>query len=171
MGGYEGDPLREVDGCDIGMDTKIAKFVALYDCEIGDRCRIWRFVNAYGATVGDNCMLGSFVELQSDVSIGDGTRVQSHAFVCSLVYIGEEVFISHGAKFVNDRYPQSGEEADWEATTVGDGAVIGTNATLLPVNVGEDALVGAGAVVTEDVPPGAIVVGNPATVVGHRDEI
>lgn len=159
---------RQIKECEIGDGTEIESFTVLTDCEIGSDCLIWRFVNMYGCTLGDDCMIGSLVEIQSDVSVGDRSRIQSHAFLCSKVTIGEDVFVSHGAMFVNDRYPPSGDEEAWESTVVHDGAVIGTNATLMPVDVGENALVGAGAVVVEDVPANAIVAGNPAEVVGYR---
>lgn len=160
---------RIIEDCEIGEGTDIAEFVSIQDCQIGSDCQIWRFVNLYGCTIGNDCMIGSLVEMQSDAEIGDRSRIQSHAFVCSRVTIKEDVFVSHGAKFVNDRYPPSGDSDEWEGTTVRDGASIGTNATLLPVEVGENALVGAGAVVVDDVPANAIVAGNPAEVVGYRE--
>ncbi|MGQ4556079.1 DapH/DapD/GlmU-related protein [Halobellus sp. GM3] len=160
---------RVIENCEIGAGTEIAPFTVLDDCTFGRDCRVWRFVNCYGAAFGDEVMIGSFAEIQSDVVVGDRTRIQSHAFVPSLTEIGDDVFVSHGAAFVNDVYPPSGDEELWEETVIDDGAVIGTNATLLPVEVGENALVGAGAVVTDDVPPGAIVAGNPAEVVDYRD--
>jgi acetyltransferase-like isoleucine patch superfamily enzyme len=160
---------RLIEDCEIGDGTAIAPFAALDDCVFGRDCRVWQFVNCYGARFGDEVMLGAFVEVQSDVVVGDRTRIQSHAFVPSLTSIGDDVFVSHGAKFVNDVYPPSGDEDLWEETVIGDGAVIGTNATLLPVEIGENALVGAGSVVTDDVPPDAIVAGNPAEIVDYRD--
>lgn len=162
--------LNVIEDCDIGEGTDVAEFTALRDCTIGKNTTIWRFVNMYGAEIGDDCMVGSLVEIQADVTVGDRSRIQSHAFVCSLVDIGADVFVSHGVKFVNDRYPPSGDAARWEGVTVEDGAAIGTNATILPVTIGENAMVGAGAVVTEDVPPNAIVAGNPAEIVGYRDD-
>lgn len=162
--------MNVIEDCEIGEGTDIAEFSVLRDCTVGQNTNVWRFVNAYGAAIGDDCMIGSLVEIQEDVTIGDRSRIQSHAFVCSLVNIGEDVFVSHGTKFVNDRYPPSGDIDHWEGVTVEDGAAIGTNATILPVTVGENAMVGAGAVVTEDVPPNAIVAGNPAEIVGYRDE-
>ncbi len=164
------DTLRIVENCDVGDETEIEAFSVLQNCEIGENCHVWRFTNLYGAEIGDDCMIGSLVEIQSDATVGKHCRIQSHAFVCSLVTIEDDVFVSHGAKFVNDRRPPSGDPDEWEATTVREGASIGTNATLLPVEVGEHALVGAGAVVVDDVPPNAIVAGNPAEVIGYRDD-
>jgi acetyltransferase-like isoleucine patch superfamily enzyme len=148
----------------------VAEFTVIHDSKIGENCKVWRFTNIYGAEIGDDCMIGSLVEIQEDAEIGDACRIQSHAFVCSLVTLEDNVFVSHGAKFVNDLYPPVGDEEEWGATVVHEGASIGTNATLLPVEIGENALVGAGAVVTEDVPENAIVAGNPAEVVGYVDE-
>lgn len=159
-----------VENCDIGAETDIEQFAVLYDCIIGEKCHVWRFTNLYGTDIGDNCMIGSFVEIQEDSVIGDGCRIQSHAFVCSLVTLHDNVFVSHGAKFINDLYPPSGDRDQWQPTDVGDGASIGTNATVLPVEIGENALIAAGSVVVDDVPPNAIVAGNPAEVVGYRDE-
>lgn len=164
------ETLNVVENCDIGPGTDIAEFSVVQDCELGSDCQVWRFVNMYGCSLGNECMVGSLVEIQSDVEIGDRCRIQTHAFVCSLVTIEDDVFVSHGAKFVNDRTPPSGNSDEWERTYVRQGAAIGTNATLLPVEIGENALVGAGAVVTEDVPENAIVAGNPAEIVGYRDE-
>lgn len=157
-------------GNDIGAGTVIGEFNVIRDCVIGSDCRIWRFTNLYGATIGDGCMIGPFVEIQEDSHIGDGCRVQSHSFICSLVTVEGDAFISHGVKFVNDRFPPSGDPDSWESTTVSRGASIGTNATVLPVTIGEDALVGAGSVVVDDVPAGAVVAGNPAEVIEYRDE-
>ena len=164
-----GQVTNHVENCQVGDGTDIAPFSTLVDCRIGTDCRIWRYVNMYGCELGDDCMVGSFVEIQADAVVGDRSRIQTHAFICSRVEIGEDVFVSHGAKFINDRHPPSGDDSEWEPTYVGDGAAIGTNATLLPVDIGENALVGAGAVVTEDVPEDAIVAGNPARIVGYRD--
>jgi len=157
-----------VENCRVGDGSVVEPFSTLVDCTIGNDCTIWRYVNMYGCELGDDCMVGSFVEIQEDATIGDRCRIQSHAFVCSKVHIGDDVFVSHGATFVNDRRPPSGDESEWESTHVGDGVVVGSNATLLPVEIGANALIGAGAVVTDDVPAGAVVAGNPAEVIEYR---
>lgn len=125
-------------------------------------------VNLYSCEIGDYCFIGPFVEIQKDVKIGAKTRIQSHSFICSKVKIGKEVFIGHGVMFINDRYPVHRNPEDWEEVTVEDNVVIGSNATILPCRIGKNALVGAGAVVTKDVPAGKIVAGNPAKLIGDR---
>ncbi len=139
------------------------------DCEIGEGTKIWNFVNLYGCRIGRDCMIGTFVEIQAGVSIGDRTRVQSHTFICDMVAVGSDVFIGHGVMFINDVYPPQPDKAMWKGTVIEDGASIGSNATLLPVRVGRDAIVGGGSVVTRDVPAGAVVAGNPARVIRYRE--
>ena len=142
------------------------------DCAIGEGTRIWHYVNLYGCRIGRNCTIGSFVEIQKGVVIGDNVTVSSHTTLCTLVEVEDDVFIGHGVVTVNDRYPPSrrrtGSEAAWQRTLIKRGASIGSNATLLPVVIGEGAVVGAGAVVTRDVPPGAVVAGNPARPIARR---
>jgi acetyltransferase-like isoleucine patch superfamily enzyme len=135
---------------------------------VGPRTRILPFVNLYGCTIGADCFVGPFVEIQEDVVLGARVRVQSHAFLCTGVTVGDDAFIGHGVVFVNDRYPPQPDRGKWEGCRVGAGVAIGSNATILPVNIGEGALVGAGSVVTRDVPAHAIVAGNPARVIGRR---
>jgi acetyltransferase-like isoleucine patch superfamily enzyme len=147
------DQLKRISDCDIGTDTDIQEFV-----------------NLYGCTIGDECLVGPFVEIQRNAELGDRVRVQSHSFVCSQTTIGDDVFVGHGVMFINDRYPPRFDPEAWEPVDVEDGVAIGSNATILPVRIGHDAVVGAGAVVTEDVEPGAVVAGNPAEVIGWVDE-
>jgi|SRR3989344_521914 len=147
------------------------------DCQIGKRTKIWNFVNLYGCSIGENCQIGAFVEIQKGVRIGNKVKVQSHAFICEGVVIEDEVFVSHHVVFINDKYPRatniSGSlktDKDWKLlnTVVKTRAAIGSNATVLGgVTIGENALIGAGSVVTKDVPKNAIVVGNPAKIIGY----
>ena len=134
------------------------------DCKIGKGTKIWNYVNMYGCEIGENCMIGSFVEIQNDVKIGNNVRIQSHSFLCSLVTVEDNVFIGHGVMFINDVKPPSRDPSKWKPTLIKKGVSIGSNATILPVTIGENSIVGAGAVVTKDVPLNTIVVGNPARV-------
>src|SRR6266480_5687460 len=136
-------------------------------CKIGKRTKIYDFVNLYDCTIGEACIIGTFVEIQKDVIIGDKVKIESHSFICSGVTIEDAVFIGHHVVFTNDKYPDATDQ-DWklEKTIIKKNASIGSNATILPgVTVGENALVGAGSVVTKDVPKNTIVVGNPAKVI------
>jgi acetyltransferase-like isoleucine patch superfamily enzyme len=151
------------------MDYPVNDKQLIRDCEIGEGTKIWNFVNMYGCRVGRDSMIGAFVEIQEGVTIGDRTRVQSHTFICDMVTIGNDVFVGHGVMFINDTMPPQPDRSQWRATVIEDGASIGSNATLLPVRIGERAVVGAGAVVTKDVPPGAIVAGNPARILRYRE--
>jgi len=125
-------------------------------------------VNLYDCKIGDNCFIGPFVEIQKGVTIGNNTRIQSHSFICSKVKIKNEVFIGHGVMFINDKYPVHRNPEDWDETIVEDRVIIGSNATILPCKIGKNALVGAGSVVTKDVPTNKIVAGNPAKIIGER---
>ncbi len=151
------------------MDYPANDTQVIRDCRIGEGTRIWNFVNMYECEVGRDSMIGTFVEVQAGVKIGDRTRVQSHTFICEMVTIGNDVFVGHGVMFINDTMPPQVDRDQWRSTTIEDGASIGSNATLLPVVIGKDAVVGAGAVVTKDVPPGAVVAGNPARVLRYRE--
>lgn len=142
--------------------------MVLNNCVIGRGTKVFEPVNLYGCTIGSDCMIGPFTEIQSSAMIGDRVRIQSHSFICSLVKIGDDVFIGHGVITINDLYPPSGRGKEKE-TIIERNAVIGSNATILPVTIGEGAIVGAGAVVTKDVPPRTIVAGNPARIIRRRD--
>jgi len=123
-------------------------------------------VNLYGCTIGNDCFIGPFVEIQRDVVVGDRCRIQSHAFICELVSIGDDCFVSHGAMFINDLFaiggPAKGRRDLWRTTKIGNGVSIGTNTTILPVTICDRAVIGAGAVVTKDVTVPGIYAGNPA---------
>ena len=143
------------------------------DVKLGRDVKIHHFVNLYGCEIGDASTIGSFVEIQKQARIGHNCKISSHSFICEGVTIEDEVFIGHGVTFINDKYPRATTETgalqterDWTVipTLVKSGASIGSNATILcGVTIGERAVVGAGAVVTSNIPAGAMVVGNPAT--------
>jgi acetyltransferase-like isoleucine patch superfamily enzyme len=144
------------------------------DVKLGNNVKLSRFINLYGCQVGDETKIGAFVEIQKNASVGKRCKISSHTFICEGVQIEDGVFVGHGVTFINDSYPRAtnplGElqtESDWkvERTVVKKGASIGSGATLLSgIIIGENAIVGAGSVVTKDVPPNAIVAGNPAKV-------
>jgi len=144
------------------------------DVKLGQNVKLSKFINLYGCEVGDNTKIGAFVEIQKNARVGRNCKISSHTFICEGVTIEDNAFIGHGVTFVNDSYPratasggQLQTEKDWkvEQTLVKKGASIGSGATILSkVVIGENAIVGAGSVVTKDVPANAIVAGNPAKV-------
>ena len=142
------------------------------DVKVGYNVAIHAFVNLYGCSIGDNSRVGAFVEIQKNAHIGKNVKVSSHTFICEGVTIEDEVFVGHNVSFINDKYPRATTEngapqteADWSVikTVVKRGASIGTSSTILcGITIGENAVIGAGSVVTHDVPANAIVAGNPA---------
>ena len=136
------------------------------DVDCGERVRIVEPANVYECRLGDDCFVGPYVEIQKGVVIGARTRVQSHAFICELVTIGDDCFIGHGVMFVNDLFavggPARGRRELWRSTRIGSRVSIGSNVTLLPVSVCDDAVIGAGAVVTRDIIVPGLYAGNPA---------
>lgn len=145
------------------------------DVKLGQGVRLMGFCNLYGCTIGDESLIGPFVEIQKGATIGKRVKIQSHTFICTGVEIADEAFIGHGVVFINDRFPRATNDdgslkgaADWhcESTVIGRRASIGSNCTILcGVTIGEEAVVGAGSVVTRDVPPRTIVAGNPARII------
>ncbi len=144
----------------------VRKNIEVKDITCGINVEIIMPCNLYGCTLGDEVFIGPFCEIQSGAKIGARTRVQSHAFICSMVEIGEECFVSHGVMFINDKFarggPAKGNKELWLNTQVGDRVSIGTNATILPVKICSDTVIGAGAVVTKDITEPGTYVGNPA---------
>ncbi len=150
------------------------------DVKLGENVKIFAFVNLYGCAIGDNSKIGTFVEIQKGAVVGRNCKISSHTFICEGVTIEDEVFIGHGVTFINDLYPRATTasgglqtEDDWKVipTVVKKGAAIGSGATILAgVTIGEQAIVGAGSVVTRDVLPRTVVAGNPARVLRTLDE-
>lgn len=148
------------------------------DVKVGKNVRIYDFTNLYGCEIGDDVKIGTFVEIQKGAKIGSRCKISSHTFICEGVELEDDVFVGHNVTFINDRYPHATNEAgrlqseaDWDCvgTLVKRGASIGSGATLLcGITIGKKALVGAGSVVTKDVPDGAVVVGNPARIIKLR---
>jgi len=138
----------------------------LVNVDCGEGVTIMEPANIYGCRLDDGVFVGPFVEIQKQVTIGKRTRVQSHAFICELVTIGDDCFISHGAMFINDVFqtggPAWGKPELWKRTTIGNNVSIGTNATILPVSICDNVVVGAGSVVTKDITKPGIYAGNPA---------
>lgn len=145
------------------------------DVKMGHNVQVFSFVNLYGCEIGDNSKIGAFVEIQKGVKVGSRCKVSSHSFLCEGVILEDEVFLGHNVTFINDLYPRAtaanGElqtEKDWKCiqTVIKKGASIGSSVTILcGVTVGENAIVGAGSVITRDVPPNAVVAGNPAKII------
>jgi len=136
------------------------------DVAFGARVKLVEPCNLYGCTIGDDCFIGPFTEIQKGVVVGARTRVQSHSFICELVAIGEDCFIGHGVMFINDTFatggPAGGRKELWRETSIGNQVSIGSNATILPVRITDNVVIGAGAVVTRDITEAGTYAGNPA---------
>ena len=151
---------------------------SLKNVRVGKDVKIFNFVNAYGCEIGDGSKIGAFVEIQKGAVIGKNCKISSHTFVCEGVLVKDNVFIGHNVTFINDKYPRSTNadgsmqsEADWKVvpTIIEKGASIGSSATILcGVSIGENAVVGAGSVVTKNVPANAVVAGNPAKIMKSK---
>jgi acetyltransferase-like isoleucine patch superfamily enzyme len=151
------------------------------DVKLGRDVKLSKFINLYGCEVGDETKIGAFVEIQKNATVGKRCKISSHTFICEGVTIEDNVFIGHGVMFINDSYPRATAadgslqtEADWkvERTVIKKGSSLGSGATILSgITIGENAIVGAGSVVTKDVPPNSIVAGNPARVLRYIDQI
>ena len=148
------------------MSEPIRRPVGIVNARFGGGVTVVEPANVYGCTIGDDTFVGPFTEIQKDVTIGKRCRIQSHAFICELVAIGDDCFIGHGVMFVNDRFatggPARGRKELWQPTVIGDRVSIGSNATIMPVNIASGTVIGAGAVVTKDIETAGVYAGNPA---------
>lgn len=147
----------------------IEKHIGVVDVQMGKALTIVQPCNLYGCTIGDDCFIGPFTEIQKAVIIGKRTKIQSHSFICELVEIGDDCFIGHGVMFINDLFSKQGkpqpDRRAWKHTHIGNNVSIGSNATILPVHICDNAVVGAGAVVTKDITIAGVYAGNPARLI------
>lgn len=148
------------------MNVKLKNIAITDDVVFGEGVTVVQPVNLYGCTIGNNSFVGPFVEIQRHVLIGSHCKIQSHTFICELVTIGNDCFIGHGVMFINDLFsegrPAGGDQAKWKPTKIGNGVSIGSNATILPVTICDNVVIGAGSVVTRDIKDGGVYAGNPA---------
>lgn len=139
------------------------------DVQFGTNVKVIEPVNLYGCSIGDNTFIGPFVEIQKKVTIGNNCKIQSHSFICELVTIGDECFIGHGVMFINDLFstggPAGGNKDLWRSTLIGNHVSIGSNATILPVSICDNVVIGAGAVVTKNITEPGVYAGNPAKLI------
>src|SRR6187399_1447129 len=147
------------------MGTPIIKHSEIRDVQVGENVTIVEPVNLYECKIGDNSFIGPFVEIQKGVEVGSNCKIQSHCFICELVTIGNNCFIGHGVMFINDtmkKGPANGDRSIWKKTIIGDNVSIGSNATILPIEICNDVVIGAGAVVTKTILEPGTYAGNPA---------
>jgi len=147
------------------MNNPKIKHNEIRDVQFGENVTVVEPVNIYGCKIGDNSFIGPFVEIQKGVEIGDNCKIQSHSFICELVKIGTNCFIGHGVMFINDLLhtgPAGGDRSKWKETVIGEYVVIGSNATIFPVNICNNVTIGAGSVVTKNITEPGIYFGNPA---------
>jgi acetyltransferase-like isoleucine patch superfamily enzyme len=151
------------------LNQPTIKESGIVNVKFGDSVTVVNPVNLYWCAIGSNVFVGPFVEIQKDVNIGDRTKIQSHSFICELVDIGKDCFIGHGVMFINDTFakggPARGDKSLWKQTRIGDNVSIGSNATILPVTVCNNVVIGAGSVVTKDIKAPGVYVGNPARLI------
>jgi acetyltransferase-like isoleucine patch superfamily enzyme len=148
------------------MNKPVVYTSKIVDVVFGENVTIVEPLNIYGCKIGNNCFVGPFVEIQKDVSIGNNTKIQSHTFICELVNIGNDCFVGHGVMFINDLFagggPARGDKSKWKSTKIGNNVSIGSNASILPVEICDNVVIGAGAVVTKNITQSGIYAGNPA---------
>jgi len=155
------------------MKAPNIKRIGIHDVNFGKNITIVQPVNLYGCNIGDNTFIGPFVEIQRDVIIGHSCKIQSHAFICEKVTVGNNCFISHGVMFINDTFksgkPADGDKKEWKKTIIGNDVSIGTNSTILPVSICSNVTIGAGSVVTKNIDQAGIYAGNPATIINKSN--
>ncbi len=147
------------------MSKPIIKYIGIKDVEFGENVTVVEPVNLYECKIGDNSFIGPFVEIQKGVKVGSNSKIQSHSFICELVTIGNNCFIGHGVMFINDSMrigPANGDRSKWKRTVVGNNVSIGSNATILPVEICNNVVIGAGSVVTKNIIEAGTYAGNPA---------
>ncbi len=148
------------------MNTPVEYQSGIKDVQFGEGVKIVHPVNLYGCTIGAKCFIGPFTEIQKNVTIGNSTKVQSHSFICEMVAIGNHCFIGHGTMFINDTFasggPAGGDSTKWKQTNIGNNVSIGSNATIMPVSICSNVVIGAGSVVTKNITEPGIYAGNPA---------
>lgn len=151
------------------MNQPKIKEAGIINVKFGDGVTVVNPVNLYGCAIASNVFVGPFVEIQKDVHIGERTKIQSHSFICELVDIGKDCFVGHGVMFINDTFarggPARGDKSLWKKTKVGDNVSIGSNATVLPVTICNNVIIGAGSVVTKDIKLPGVYAGNPAKLI------